>query len=140
MARWPKGFLVIGDALCHFNPIYAQGMSAAAIQAEILREILSEYTERSQSLDGIAASFFNKAAEFNRTPWDLAAGFDLHSPRPAAHAHRELKTVHATSPLDMLAQKDEGIRRLMIEVFQLVKPLSILQQEPLRSRVTALKH
>jgi hypothetical protein len=42
--------------------------------------------------------------------------------------------------LDMLAQEDEGVRRLMIEVFQLVKPLSILQQEPLRSRVTALKH
>lgn len=141
MARWPKGFLVIGDALCHFNPIYAQGMSAAAIQAEILREILSEYTERSQSLDGIAASFFNKAAEFNRTPWDLAAGFDFAFPqtrgtRPPGIEDR----ARYFAALDMLAQKDEGVRRLMIEVFQLVKPLSILQQEPLRSRVTALKH
>jgi len=30
---------VIGDALCTFNPIYAQGMSAAAKQAKILQDI-----------------------------------------------------------------------------------------------------
>jgi hypothetical protein len=30
MKPCPDGFVVIGDALCHFNPIYAQGMSAAA--------------------------------------------------------------------------------------------------------------
>ena len=29
---------VIGDALCTFNPIYAQGMSAAAKQAKILQD------------------------------------------------------------------------------------------------------
>ena len=39
MKHCPERFLVIGDALCHFNPIYAQGKSAAAKQAQILREI-----------------------------------------------------------------------------------------------------
>jgi flavin-dependent dehydrogenase len=47
-----EGFLVIGDALCHFNPIYAQGMSAAAKQAEILREILSDRATQSSGLGG----------------------------------------------------------------------------------------
>ena len=68
MKPCPEGFLVIGDALCHFNPIYAQGMSAAAKQAVILQEILSEYAEQSLEVAAIASSFFPKAANFNREP------------------------------------------------------------------------
>jgi hypothetical protein len=37
--------------------------------------------------------------------------------------------------LDKLAQEDAELLRLMNEVFHLAKPISILQQEPLRSRV-----
>jgi hypothetical protein len=37
--------------------------------------------------------------------------------------------------LDALQADDAEIRRLMTEVFHLIQPLSILLQEPLRSRV-----
>ena len=57
MRHCPEGFVVIGDALCHFNPIYAQGMSAAAKQAGILQEILSDCATQSRGLGGIASSF-----------------------------------------------------------------------------------
>jgi len=132
----PNGFLVIGDALCHFNPIFAQGMSAAAIQAEILRGLLSGHAEQSHGLTGIGASFFSKAADFNRTPWELAAGFDFAFPqtrgmRPPGF---EARARYFTA-LDKLAAKDAEVLGLMTEVFHLVKPLSVLQQEPLRSRV-----
>ena len=78
----PEGFLVIGDALCHFNPIYAQGMSAAAKQAGILQELLSDCAKQSHGLGGITSSFFAQAAEFNGTPWNLAAGADFAFPHP----------------------------------------------------------
>jgi len=131
-----EGFLVIGDALCHFNPIYAQGMSAAAKQAQILQEILSDCAKQSRGLSGIASSFFTQAAEFNSTPWNLAAGADFAFPqtrgvRPPGTAEQ----ARYFAELDNLAQEDSEVLRLMTEVFHLVQPLSVLQQEPLRSRV-----
>ena len=136
MRHCPEGFVVIGDALCHFNPIYAQGMSAAAKQVGILQEILSDCAKQSRGLGGIASSFFTQAAECNSTPWNLAAGADFAFPqtrgvRPPGTAER----ARYFAELDKLAQEDSEVLRLMTEVFHLVQPLSVLQQEPLRSRV-----
>jgi 2-polyprenyl-6-methoxyphenol hydroxylase-like FAD-dependent oxidoreductase len=131
-------FIAIGDALCTFNPIHAQGMSAAAGQANLLREVLSEHLSQARGPDGIAAEFFSRATELNSTPWNLAAGFDFAFPqtrgeRPAGTEER----ARYFAILDRLQIEDPEIRRLMTEVFHLVRPLSALLEEPLRSRILA---
>jgi 2-polyprenyl-6-methoxyphenol hydroxylase-like FAD-dependent oxidoreductase len=56
LVRFPPGFLVIGDAVCSFNPVYGQGMTSAAMQAAALRRCLAAGTDRlSQRFFGASA-------------------------------------------------------------------------------------
>jgi 2-polyprenyl-6-methoxyphenol hydroxylase-like FAD-dependent oxidoreductase len=71
LERFPAGYLVIGDALCSFNPIYGQGMTTAASEAVLLGECLRA------GPDGLARRFFRRAAGLLDSPWSIAAGSDL---------------------------------------------------------------
>jgi 2-polyprenyl-6-methoxyphenol hydroxylase-like FAD-dependent oxidoreductase len=74
LSRFPQGYLVFGDALCSFNPIYGQGMTSAVLQAEALATCLGEGQEQ------LAARFFAAASKVIDTPWQIAAGADLAHP------------------------------------------------------------
>jgi len=42
MHKWPTGFIVTGDAVCAFNPIYGQGMTVSVMDAMTLQRCLQE--------------------------------------------------------------------------------------------------
>lgn len=75
MDRFPEGLLVIGDALCSFNPAYAQGMSVAALEARVLRATLNRTRGQPD-----ARRFFRAVAKVVDRPWMVAAGGDLAFP------------------------------------------------------------
>ena len=62
MRRFPRGLLVIGDALCSLNPIYGQGMTMAALQALTLRHCLR------RGDDALAHRFFSRRRTAHRSP------------------------------------------------------------------------
>jgi hypothetical protein len=74
LRRFPHGFLVIGDALSSFNPVYGQGMTVAAAEAAALRDLLAT---RSIDEPRFAARFFRQAARIIDVPWGIAGSGDL---------------------------------------------------------------
>jgi 2-polyprenyl-6-methoxyphenol hydroxylase-like FAD-dependent oxidoreductase len=74
MRRTPDGLLVVGDAVCSFNPIYGQGMTLAAIEATVLRDCLRRGDR------GLTRRFFRASARSVRVAWQTAVGSDLNLP------------------------------------------------------------
>lgn len=69
----PEGIVFIGDAICAFNPFYAQGISSAAGSALILRSHLAAAT-------GLDQKFFKRFLVDQRkglkVPWGMAMARD----------------------------------------------------------------
>ena len=72
MDRRPEGLVVLGDAVCAFNPVYGQGLTTAALGAKALSDCLHAPT-----LDGLPARFQRRLAQVIRVPWTLATGEDV---------------------------------------------------------------
>ncbi|OBI72307.1 FAD-dependent oxidoreductase [Mycobacterium asiaticum] len=73
----PDGLIVMGDAMCTFNPLYGQGMSIAAIEAMILRDCLRDGGE------DLPRRFFRRAAKEVGVAWRMAVSSDLALPQIA---------------------------------------------------------
>ncbi|HLW69664.1 MAG TPA: hypothetical protein VKS22_03480 [Candidatus Binataceae bacterium] len=138
MPSFPEGFVIIGDAICSFNPVYGQGMTSAALQVRAFQELLSERVTQNQGIEGLAGAFFPKAAEVISTPWTLAANFDFAYPQTRGERPPMVaEGARYFAALDLLQAEDVTVQRAVLEVFQLMQPLSALWDEPLRNRVFA---
>lgn len=124
MRTFPEGYLVLGDAICSFNPTYGQGMTSAAMQAQALDELL---TERNNRLKGLASHFFARAVKVVEIPWQLAVGEDFRfpqtsGPKPAGIGllNRYVAMVHRAT------QVDAEVTRAFLKVMNLLAPPSSL--------------
>jgi hypothetical protein len=109
--------LVIGDAVCSFNPIYGQGMSVAALEALTLRRHLRRGIEPQPS------RWFRDVARLVDVPWDMSAGGDLAF--PGVPGRRTLKVRLLGTYLARLhaaAADDAALAAAFIQVAGLVAP------------------
>ena len=71
----PEGLLAIGDAICAFNPVYAQGMTVAAVEAELLDECLSKGKQN------LSRRFFKSIRNVTGITWQIGSTNDLSLPQ-----------------------------------------------------------
>jgi 2-polyprenyl-6-methoxyphenol hydroxylase-like FAD-dependent oxidoreductase len=86
LAGLPDRLLVIGDAYCGFNPIYGQGITVAALEALILRRLLSPTQD--SATGGLARAYFQEAGKLVDEAWETSAASDLRFPEVEGERRR----------------------------------------------------
>jgi 2-polyprenyl-6-methoxyphenol hydroxylase-like FAD-dependent oxidoreductase len=125
LSRMPDGFVVLGDAVCAFNPVYAQGMTAAALSALMLSECLTEQRKRRRdgSLLGLSLRFQKKLAKVNSAPWMLATSedFRVHNVTgcPASRITRFMQRY--VDRVVALSTESAAVRDALLRVFNLLE-------------------
>lgn len=117
MRRFPDGLVVLGDAMCSFNPIYGQGMTVALLQAEALGRCLADGPA------DLARRYFRAAAKPVGVAWQFAAGADLSLPE--IEGHRPLSVRLTNSYADRLqaaARDDCDVAGQFLRVVGLIDP------------------
>ncbi|MFI0086044.1 NAD(P)/FAD-dependent oxidoreductase [Streptomyces bobili] len=75
--EWPEGFVALGDALATFNPAYGQGMSVAALGAQVLHR---ELRRGGVGSAGLARRVQRGAAASVEAAWTMAVSQDVWFP------------------------------------------------------------
>jgi 2-polyprenyl-6-methoxyphenol hydroxylase-like FAD-dependent oxidoreductase len=117
----PDGLLVAGDAVCSFNPIYGQGMTVAAMEAQLLQERVR--TGRLPS----ARTWFRDIAKVIDPAWQLALGSDLAVDAVEGRRRMSVRVMNRyLARLQTAAVDDPRLTERLVRVVGLVDPPSLL--------------
>jgi flavin-dependent dehydrogenase len=135
LRRQPERFLVIGDAVCALNPVYAQGMTVAALGAMELRECLRQCGPG--DLSGLARRFQHKLARVNAFPWRSAVAVDMRVPGVEGESVKWTAkiTSYYLKRLGQQAITDSLLSSLFFQVMQMVEPPTALFKPSIVMRV-----
>jgi 2-polyprenyl-6-methoxyphenol hydroxylase-like FAD-dependent oxidoreductase len=138
MVSFPRGLIALGDALCRFNPIYGQGMSVAAQEACILRDLLATRAAARDPLEGLPQAFFAAIQELIDTAWATAAVQDFAYPQTRGERPPDIEnTLKLALALNRAAARDANVHKLAVEVRQLLKPRSAYRDPAFVAQVFA---
>jgi len=132
MKRWPPGLLAIGDAICSLNPIYGQGMTVAALEAEVLRKCLGH------GLDQLQRRYFRATAKPIGNAWQLATAGDLSLPEIVGPRPLSVRiTGQYVKHVQAAARNDVVVARGFARAVGLIDPPTRLLRPEVAARVAA---
>jgi 2-polyprenyl-6-methoxyphenol hydroxylase-like FAD-dependent oxidoreductase len=126
LGQFPDGVVAVGDAVCAFNPVYGQGMTAAALGAEVLDHWLrNESWHRGPAR---SRAFQRRLARATATAWQLSSGADHRFPTTEGSSQGRVArlTGHYLAGVMRVATRWPWVRRRLVEVLHLLRPPSAL--------------
>lgn len=128
----PDGLVVLGDALCSFNPVYGQGMTVCAVEARLLRDVLRAGAPH------LGRTFFSRAVEVVDSAWQIAAGGDLRLPVVPGQRSPQVRLVNRyVARVQAAAAVDAGVGLAFLRVANLLDPPQSLLRPAVAGRVLA---
>lgn len=130
LARFPGGLLLLGDAVCSFNPVYGQGMTVASMQAMALRDHL----RRHRSPEPLV--YLAELARVVDFPWQTSTSGDLGFPEVEGERPWKLRMRNAyMARVQYAASKDPAVTRAFFRVAGLIDPPNSLLRPGLVAKV-----
>ncbi len=125
LPEFPAGLLVMGDAVCSFNPVYGQGMTVAALQALALRQ------ELRRTPIPEPRRWFRALAAVVDSPWQVGVGADLAFPDVAGRRTAQVRMVNSYLPrLHAAASVDPQLGAAFVRVLGLLdRPQGLLRPD-----------
>jgi 2-polyprenyl-6-methoxyphenol hydroxylase-like FAD-dependent oxidoreductase len=127
--RFPDGFLVLGDAIASFTPIYGQGMSVAALEARALERCLAVGSQH------LASRFFAEASKIVGVAWSITVGNDKRlSKQPTSSPAARLLGWYMAR-LQIAARHDPAVAAAFMQVGGFLAPPPTLLRPAIAWRV-----
>lgn len=125
LARYPEQFLVMGHAACAFNPVYAQGMTVAAMEAQILDRCLQQNSSVfGKNAENTTQQIQKQIAVPHSEAWMMATYQDYRYVSTAGKQQPPLLPLmnwYQDQILEVVSEHPE-VQRVMLEVIHMLKP------------------
>lgn len=134
----PEGLIILGDALCSFNPVYGQGISTSAWSALILDNCLRKQHRLSPSGDitGLSRSVQKQVAKVINIPWLLATSEDLRYPEVTGAKPFWMHFLHwYIARVHRLSHQDPLVSLRFLQVIHMLKSPIVLFKPDIIFRV-----
>jgi 2-polyprenyl-6-methoxyphenol hydroxylase-like FAD-dependent oxidoreductase len=139
LTRRPDGFILMGDAVATFNPVYGQGMTVAALEAKDLQRTLADIPRDGGRLEGFADRFQATIAATIVLPWALASGADHAVPGStgSAPSAEDTELMQRWQRAMVLANEMPEVTRLRFETQMLLRSQRWLYEGQIADRLEA---
>jgi 2-polyprenyl-6-methoxyphenol hydroxylase-like FAD-dependent oxidoreductase len=136
--NFPQRLIPIGDALCRFNPVYAQGMSVAAKEASILADLLGQCARGAGGLARLTQEFLAEVQPWIAGAWSMSTTPDLAYPQTRGERPADLEhTLNFGAALLRVAAWEPEVHELLVAVRTLARTDAALHEPDLVERVRA---